>query len=93
MWKKALLALLMTASMTGCTVGLKERKTILMVSPVPIPEAVLGTPLIATNEEIPLVVLNRPDDHYEQKITGYVVVDPWFYEKLIAAWNASRKAP
>lgn len=67
--------------------GVKAQKTLLMVSPVPIPEAAKGAPVIATGEKIKLIVLDKPDIHFEQKITGYVVVDPWFYEKLIDCWN------
>lgn len=54
-----------------------------MMSPVPIPEAVRGTPLIATNKKVPLVILNKPDDKFEQNIGGYVVVDPFFYDLLM----------
>lgn len=66
---------------------MKEKKIALMVSPVPIPEAAKGCLMIGTNEKIPLIVLDKPDIMFEQKITGYVVVDPWFYGHLIECWN------
>jgi len=62
-----------------------------MVSPIPIPEAARGVPLIATNEPVEMVILERVEDHFKQRVTGYVVVDPWFYQKLIECWNKNRK--
>jgi len=62
-----------------------------MVSPRPIPEAAKGTPVVATNEKIPLVILNRKDEHFKQNVGGYVLVDPWFYELLINVYNSKEK--
>jgi len=62
-----------------------------MVSPVPIPEAARGVPLIATNDPIQLVILNKPDDHFTQRIQGNVVIDMWFFAKLIKCWNENKK--
>ena len=62
----------------------------MMVSPRPIPEAVRGTPVVATNEKIPLVILDHPKDHFKQNVGGYVLVDPWFYELLLKIYNESR---
>ena len=84
---RLLLALTLIAACTGCTIGIKERHEILMVSPVAIPEAAKGAPIIATNEKIRLGVLNKPDTFYEQRVTGYVLVDPWFYALLIEAYK------
>jgi hypothetical protein len=77
----------MAASM-GCTIGVKERNNILFVSPMPIPESAKGAPVIATNEPIKLSVLNKPELIFKQKVTGYVLVDPWTWEKLLEVWNA-----
>ena len=62
-----------------------------MASPVPIPEAAKGVPLIATNDPVKLVILNKPDCTFTQKIPGYVVVDMLFFSKLIKCWNENRK--
>jgi hypothetical protein len=92
-WKVMPLSLLILIMMacTGCTIGIKQSHEILMVSPVPIPEAAKGAPVIATNEKIRLGVLKKPDAFYHQKVTGYVLVDPWFYEKLLDAYKKQRK--
>ena len=86
-----LLIALMMASMvlSGCVIGVKKEKTTLFVSPVPIPEAAKGVPVIATDEAIELGILDK-DGTFRQKVPGYVVVDPWFYDKLIAKWNEGR---
>jgi len=73
--------------MTGCTVGIKEKRTLVMVSPVPIPQAAQGAPMIATNKPIALVILNREGDLFKENIGGYVVVDPQFYGLLIEAYR------
>jgi len=91
MLKKAMLlapisiTVLLTAC--SCTIGIKEKDELLFVTPVPIPEASKGAPVIATNQKIKLAVFKRPKDIYEQKVTGYVLVDPWFYELLIQAYK------
>lgn len=93
MKRLVMLSLLMLMSMmvcTGCVIGVKEKREMLFVSPIPIPEAARGVPVIATNEKIPLAVLGIKDAHYNQKVTGYVLVDPWFYDRLIKAYNKSR---
>ena len=77
--------------MTGCTVGVKQSNTLLFVSPVPIPQVAHGAPMIATDKKVDLAIIGKPDMLFSEKITGYVVVDPWFYEKLIQAWNKSLK--
>ena len=71
----------------GCSVGIKERHEILFVSPVPIPEAAKGAVVVATNDKISVGIMDKPDRFYKQKVTGYVLVDPWFYKKLIDQWN------
>ena len=60
-----------------------------MVSPMPIPEAVQGAPQVLTNKKIPLTILEKPDIKFEQNIGGYVVVDPWFYARLLEAYRRS----
>jgi len=89
MFKKAMLLLLISTMvlLTGCTIGIKEKDELLFISPVPIPEAAKGAPMIATNEKIRLGVIHKKDSIYEQKVTGYVLVDPWFYELLIEAYK------
>jgi len=46
--------------------------------------------MVATNKKIPLVFLNRKDEHFTQNVAGYVLVDPWFYDLLIVTYNKSR---
>ena len=89
MCKKVLLIAiaLITVSGMGCVVGVKEKRELLFVSPIPIPQAAKGVPVIAESEKVRLVVLDQPGAFYQEKITGYVVVDPWFYDELIKAWN------
>jgi len=94
MWKKVispLLILTIMSACTGCTIGIKENKTLVMVSPRPIPEVSKGAPVIATNSPLPLVILNKPDMTFEKDVAGYVVVDPWFYDLLIKTYNNSEK--
>jgi hypothetical protein len=90
MFKKAMRVLCLTAitmACTGCLIGVKETRTLVLVSPVPIPEAARGTPVVATAEPIDLAIINRPEDRFKQQVQGYVLVDPWFYDRLIKAWN------
>jgi len=61
-----------------------------MVSPMPIPEAAKGAPMIMTNKRIPLTILNKPDIQFEQNVGGYVLVDPWFYARLLREYRSSR---
>jgi len=94
MFKKAMLLLLLSTVMmtsTACVIGIKEKRESLFVSPVPIPEAAKGAVMIATNEKIPLAIVNREGFKFEQKVTGYVIVDPWFYDLLIDSYKKSRK--
>jgi len=93
MYKTVLLLLVLVASLsvTGCVVGVKENNQLLLVSPVPIPESAKGVPLVGTNDKIPLVILGQPDKVYYQKVTGYVLVDPWTWEEMVKVYNdASR---
>jgi len=76
----------------GCSVGIKEKHTLIFSSPVPIPEAAKGVPIIATNEKIHLAILNKPDMTFKRDIGMYVVVDPHFYALLIDAYNAQVEA-
>lgn len=76
---------------TGCvTLGIKEQSNIVMVSPMPIPEAAKGAVMIRTNRKIPLTILNRPELNFEQNVGGYILVDPWFYDRLLQAYRRSR---
>ena len=97
MFKRVMLLLLLvifTMGSMGClTLGIKEKREIVFVSPVPIPEAAKGAPMIATNRKIKLAILNKPDAHFEQSIQGYVVVDPQFFGILIEAYKKSRERP
>ena len=92
MKKVILIFLLMTISVacTGCTMGIKQKNSIVFVSPRPIPEAAKGTPIIATNKRLPLAILNREDLEFQQNIGGYVVVDPHFYGLLIKTYKESK---
>jgi len=77
-------------TVTGCmTLGIKENNKIVFVSPVPIPETINGAPIVRTNKKIKLAILNKPDINFEQNIGGYVVVDPWFYARLLEAYRRS----
>ena len=76
---------------TGClTLGIKQKNNLVMVSPRPIPEVIKGTPVIATNEKIPLVIMNKKDITFKQNVAGYVLIDPWFYDLLITKYNESK---
>ena len=79
--------ILITVTATGCTIGIKEKRELVFISPVPIPEAAKGIPMIATNDLVKLSVINKPDSVYLQNIGGYVVVDPWFFDLLLKAYN------
>jgi len=84
----SLLLNIITLASTGCTIGIKQNNNLVIASPIPIPEASRGTPMIATNDKIPLVIINEEDKVFHKNIGGYVVVDPHFYELLIKAYNA-----
>ena len=88
--KKALLLLVILALswvFTGCVIGVKENNEILFVSHVPIPMAAKGVPVIATNDKIRLSILDKPDKLYFQKVTGYVLVDPWTWKEMVDFYN------
>lgn len=90
MCKKATLLLCLALGIvacTGCTIGIKTERTLTFVSPVPIPEAAKGAPIVATNAPIPLAIIDKPDATFKQNVGGYVLVDPWFYRLLIEAWD------
>ena len=80
------LSLIILAS-TGCTIGVKEKNNLVISSPVPIPEVAKGAPMIATNNKIPLAIINEPDKIFYKDVGGYVLVDPRFYEILIKTYN------
>lgn len=94
MWLKGMrLLLLMTislAAMPGCSIGLKEQKTTIFVTPVPIPEAAKGVVVVATNEPVPLGFYNK-DGTFERDIGGYVVVEPQFYGLLVRTYKQARE--
>ncbi len=80
------LSFIMSAS-TGCTIGIKEKSNLVFVSPVPIPEVSKGSVVVATNRPIELAILDEKDKVFFQNVGGYVLVDPFFYELLIKAYN------
>ena len=57
------------------------------MSPVPIPEVSKGSVVVATNRPIELAILDEKDKVFFQNVGGYVLVDPFFYELLIKAYN------
>jgi len=75
---------------TGCSIGTKTKHSTVFVKPTPIPEAVKGAPIIATNQKIKLAILNIPDKTFEKDIGGYVVVDQDFYKLLIESYKNDR---
>ena len=93
MFRMVLLNLVILASLLvmGCTVGMKENNTLLFVSPMPIPESAKGAPIVATNAKIPLAVIGQPDKVFLQKVTGYVLVDPWTWEEMVKVYNAESR--
>ena len=87
-FKKVLLPLLAAICMTavmGCNIGVKTERHVVFVSPVPIPESAKGAVMVATNERVPLAIVNRKDFLFRQNVGGYVLVDPWFYDLLLKA--------
>jgi len=90
MFRKALLLSLLVVSLgcMGCVVGVKENNQLLFVSSVPIPESANGAPIIATNAEIPLAIIGQPDKIYKQKVTGYILIDPWTWDEIVKVYNA-----
>ena len=73
--------------LSSCTIGIKEKNTLVFVSPVPIPDAAKGIVVIATNKPIPLSIMDSPELKFSRDVGGYVLVDPGFYGKLIDTWN------
>jgi hypothetical protein len=43
--------------------------------------------VVATNRPIELAILDEKDKVFFQNVGGYVLVDPFFYELLIKAYN------
>ncbi len=84
------LSLIMSVS-TGCTIGMKERNNLVFVSPVPIPEVSKGSVVIATNQPIKLALIDEKGKVFYQNVGGYVLVDPFFYELLIKAYNGDKE--
>ena len=82
---------LITLASTGCTIGIKEKSNLVFVSPVPIPEVSKGSVIVATNRPIELAILNEKDKVFYQNVGGYVLVDPYFYEILIKAYNEGQE--
>jgi len=76
--------------LTGCTVGMKQKNTLVMHDPIPMPELARGTVRIATNRPIPLVVGDVADMRFEKDVGGYVVVTPHWYSALVKAWNKDK---
>jgi len=73
--------------MQGCNIGTKTTKELLFISPVPIPEVVKGAPVVATNEKISISILGQSNFFSKQKVTGYVLCDPWYYATLIKGYE------
>ena len=84
------LSLSMLAS-TGCTIGIKEKNNLVFVSPVPIPEVSRGSVVVATNRPIELAIIDMKDKVFYRDVGGYVLVDPYFYEILIKAYNEGQE--
>ncbi len=83
---------LVALACTGCTIGTKVQKKTLWITPRPIPQAAKGLPIVAENDPINLQVLDKPDfGQFKQKVTGYVVIDPWTAQQLIECWNEHNK--
>jgi hypothetical protein len=61
------------------------------VSPVPIPEVSKGSVIVATNKPIALAIIDEKDKIFYQNVGGYVLVDPYFYEMLIKAYNGDQE--
>jgi hypothetical protein len=82
---------LTTLASTGCTIGIKEKNNLIFVSPVPIPEVSKGSVIVATNKPIALAIIDEKDKIFYQNVGGYVLVDPYFYEMLIKAYNGDQE--
>lgn len=82
---------LITLASTGCTIGIKEKNNLVFVSPVPIPEVSKGSVIVATNKPIALAIIDEKDKIFYQNVGGYVLVDPYFYELLIKAYNGDEE--
>lgn len=82
---------LITSASTGCTIGIKEKNNLIFVSPVPIPEVSKGSVIVATNKPIALAIIDEKDKIFYQNVGGYVLVDPYFYDILIKAYNGDQE--
>lgn len=71
----------------GCTVGVKQKNSIVMNDPIPLPESAKGAVRIATNEPVKLSVDGIADKVFTKNIGGYVVVVPGWYAALVDCWN------
>ena len=81
--------IIMMGSM-GCSIGTKEKYTLVISKASAIPEAVKGVPIVATNNKVKLTILNKPNIVFEKNIGGYVVVDQDFYKLLIESYKDVR---
>lgn len=70
-------------SISGCTVGVKERERIIYARYAKMPQELDGAIQIATNEEIPVTIIGEKDVQTEMDLGGYVAVNAYDLEALL----------
>lgn len=85
LWIAAALSLLL--SISGCTIGVKEKERIIYVSFAKTPEELKGALRIATSDPIPVTVVGEEETAAELSLGGYYVVHENDLRAFIKAIN------
>lgn len=71
----------------GCSIGVKEKQTLIYAGFAKTSEESKGAIRIATNDPIPVTVIGEKDIHTKKDCGGMIVVREADYKALVRRWN------
>ena len=78
-------------AVTGCSIGVKEKQTIVYAGFAKSPEELKGAIRIATNKKIPVTVVGEKDISTTKDLGAMIAVREADYKALVRSWNDQNK--
>ena len=91
---KLLLILMLTSisiAVTGCSIGVKEKQTIVYAGFAKDPEELKGAIRIATNKQIPVTVVGEKDISTTKDLGAMIAVREADFKALVRSWNERKQ--
>lgn len=78
-----LIMVLYMISISGCSIGIKEKQAIIYARYAKMPDELNGGIMIATNQPIKVTIVGKDSVQTEMDLGGYVAVNPYDLEELL----------